>query len=345
MKKNIVLLFVIFILACEHNEPTLVVHEEQMFVMGTIVNVSIYGETEKKSRQAFQQLHKNFETQHIEWNPQKEGALKHLNDAFLIQTTVPIDADLRTMINTATHLSIQSEGMFNPAIGKLISLWGFAQDGLPAGPPPKDALIQAMLKYNPQMSDLTVNELTVESRNKQLALNFGAFAKGYAVDLAIEYLQSIDIPNAIVNAGGDLRAIGSKGEKPWLIGIRHPREDGVIAGIEIKNDESIFTSGDYERFYDYQGQRYHHILNPHTGYPAKQTTSVTVLHHNAATADAAATALFVAGPNQWQRVAKKMSIDHVMLINKNGTIYLTPKMEKRLKFTNPQALELIVVHD
>jgi len=250
---------------------------------------------------------------------------------------------IQDMIETTTELSTQSEGMFNPAIGKIINLWDFALDELPKGPPPEDALIQKVLKQNPQMVDLKIEPLSLTTNNKSIALDFGAYAKGYGVDKAIEYLKSVGVNNAIINAGGDLRAIGSKGSKPWSIGIRHPREPGVIAGIEIQNDESVFTSGDYERFYDYQGKRYHHIIDPRTGYPADETTSVTILHKNAAIADAAATALFVAGPDHWQRIAKKMSIDKVMLIDKAGKVYLTRKMEKRLKFMNRQSLEVVIV--
>jgi len=185
----------------------------------------------------------------------------------------------------------------------------------------------------------------VRSMNDAIVLNLGAFAKGYSVDKAIEYLQSEGVNHAIVNAGGDLRAIGKKGESPWVIGIRHPREEGVIASIEIQQDESLFTSGDYERFYDYQGKRYHHILNPQTGFPADQVTSVTILHHNAATADAAATALFVAGPAQWRAIAKEMGVTHVMLIDHAGNVHLTEKMKTRLTFIDPPSLKLVTTSE
>lgn len=338
----IVVLIVFLLMGCVSSEQQTSVTEKQMFVMGTVVNIRIYGETDEKSQMAFQALQARFETQQVEWSPKKNGALKRLNTAFSNQESQVVDADLLAMITLATQLSEQSQGMFNPAIGQLINLWGFA-DELGQGPPPESSVVSDMVKLNPQMWDMTVNGHTLQSNNSALSLNLGAFAKGYAVDKAIEYLISIDVNNAIVNAGGDLRAIGRKGSLPWTIGIRHPREDGVIASVEIQQDESLFTSGDYERYYDFQGQRYHHILDPQTGHPANQVTSVTVLHDNAAVADATATALFVAGPENWATIAALMGVSHVMLIDKTGQVHLTDKMEKRLTFIDKASLKVKVI--
>ena len=122
-------------------------------------------------------------------------------------------------------------------------------------------------------------------------LNFGAFAKGYAIDQSMKHLHAEGIQNVVINAGGDLSVSGSHGERPWRIGIRHPRKEQSLAWIDARDNESIFTSGDYERFYFYNNKRYHHILDPSTGYPAWGTASVTVIHDNAGEADAAATAI------------------------------------------------------
>jgi len=166
-------------------------------------------------------------------------------------------------------------------------------------------------------------------------LGFGGFAKGFAVDAAITALQQQGINDAIVNIGGDLRAIGSHGERPWVIGIRHPRQAGMIASIILKDDESVFTSGDYERFFQYDGKRYPHIIDPRSGHPADQATSVTVLHTNASLADAAATALFVAGDN-WPKIAHSMGVEHVMLVRPDGGIEMSPKMTDRVKLLSKQ---------
>ncbi len=109
-----------------------------------------------------------------------------------------------------------------------------------------------------------------------------------------------------------------------------------MAGLDVSGDESVFTSGDYERNFNWKGKRYHHIIDPRTGYPAVGTKSVTVIHSDAATADAAATALFVAGPDGWYNIAQKMGIKYVLLIDSNDKAHMNPAMRKRLKLDSEQ---------
>jgi FAD:protein FMN transferase len=154
------------------------------------------------------------------------------------------------------------------------------------------------------------------------------------VDRGIALLRAHGIEHAIVNAGGDLRAIGRRGERPWRIGIRAPRDSRVLAAIEVRDDEAVFTSGDYERYFEYQGRRYHHILDPRSGYPTEGITSVTILHANAGLADAAATALLVAGPADWPAMAAALGVRSVMVVLADGAIELTELMEPRTWFTD-----------
>lgn len=182
------------------------------------------------------------------------------------------------------------------------------------------------------MEDILLEGDILTSTNPAVQLDFGAFAKGYAIDLAIRRLRGFGIENAIVNAGGDLRAIGSKAGQPWRVGVRHPQGGGVLASIEVRGDESVFTSGNYERYREHEGVRYQHILDPRTGMPVEGVTSVTVIHDNGAEADAAATALVVAGPDDWHRVARRLGIKYVMLVDDGGTVYVNPAMRDRLRF-------------
>jgi thiamine biosynthesis lipoprotein len=144
-------------------------------------------------------------------------------------------------------------------------------------------------------------------------------------------LAELGIRNAIINSGGDLRATGSAVGRPWRIGIRNPHGEGAMALIETHGDEAIFTSGNYERYHEYEGRRFGHIIDPRSGYPAEGVQSVTVIHASATTADAAATALFVAGADAWPEVAAAMDVDHVMLLDDQGTIQLTPAMAERVE--------------
>jgi thiamine biosynthesis lipoprotein len=272
------------------SEPPHSVSNHQVYVFGTLVDITVWGA-----------------------HPEQED-----------KAVAAISSDFQRMR--------QSEGLFDPAIGGLLNLWGFQGDGRPNGPPPEREAIAAWVEANPRMDDLTLQGDTLRSANPAVQLDFGAFAKGYAVDLAIARLREFGIEDAIINAGGDLRAIGSKDGKPWRVGIRHPQGEGVLAALEVSGDESVFTSGNYERYREHEGVRYNHILDPRSGMPVDGVTSVTVIHDNGAVADAAATALVVAGAKEWHRIARQMGIKYVMLVDDKGVVYMNPRMQQRVQF-------------
>ena len=125
---------------------------------------------------------------------------------------------------------------------------------------------------------------------------------------------------------------GRRGVRPWHIGIRHPRAPGVFASVEIETDESILTSGDYERFFIYNRKRYHHVIDPRTGYPIRKAVCATVIHRSAAIGDATATALLVAGPDHWEALAQAMGIEQAMLVDAAGNIHVTSELRERIRF-------------
>jgi len=192
------------------------------------------------------------------------------------------------------------------------------------------------------MDALEIQSDQVSSRNRAVQLDFGAFAKGYAADLAIAKLHQLGIHNAIVNAGGNLKATGKKGDNPWLIGIRHPSGEGVLAAVAVRGEESVVTSGNYERFREYKGKRYSHIIDPRDGMPVEGFSSVTVIDPNGALADAASTALTVAGLSDWHRIARKMGIKYVMLVDAAGTVYVNPTMAERVQFQPNKKPKIVV---
>lgn len=306
------------------------VQEQQFIAFGTLVDVSVYGVDAELAQRAFADLEQRFAQWHRDWHAWEPGPLVELNTALASTGEAAVPAVILPLIAPAQELSGRSGGLFNPAIGGLLALWGFQSDALPQAPP-APAAIEVELARHPRMSDLRLEDGRLITTNRAVKLDFGAFAKGVAVDRAIDHLRGLGINNAIVNAGGDLRAIGRRGERPWRIGVRNPRGPGVLAVIETQGDESIFTSGDYERGFDYQGRHYHHVLDPRTGYPAEGARSVTVIHPDAATADAAATALLVAGADDWLKVARDLQLRWVMRVDDEGTVHLTPAMAARVR--------------
>ena len=171
--------------------------------------------------------------------------------------------------------------------------------------------------------------------------NFGASAKGRAVDLRISRLIEAGIHNAIVNAGGDLKAIGQRPDRAWRVGIRSPRganQTSMLASLEVADGEAVFTSGDYERYFEFEGRRYHHIIDPHTGYPASGAQSATVIDRSAEHADAAATALFIAGAVDAAKIMQSMQIKDWLLVDSQGAIHASASMKARLHGLNENGL-------
>jgi thiamine biosynthesis lipoprotein len=172
-------------------------------------------------------------------------------------------------------------------------------------------------------------------------LDLGGIAKGAAVDRIIDRLESLSIRPALVNAGGDLRVVGQPEGRTWRIGIQDPRGDDLLGTIALGSGEAAFSSGDYERYFEADGERLHHILDPKTGRPATHTRGVTVIANDGTTADAAATGLFVAGRDQWQAVAQRLGVEYALRVDADGSIEMTPKMRDRFQAVDDAPSDII----
>ena len=331
MQKIILLLAMFGLTACDKTAEE---YHHSSLHFGTLIDITLYDVSPGQADAAFKQLDKDFTYMHAAWSPWEKGAMSRTNQLLKMGATFSASPAVLDLIKKSAVIAEQTGQLFNPAIGELINLWQIHKHDDPDIQPPEKELIEQLVSKNPQLSDIQINGVKMHTDNHAVSLNFGAFAKGYAIDLEIDMLKNMGIKNAIINTGGDLKAIGSHGNRPWYIAIQHPRMDTWLAKIETQKEESVFTSGDYERYYLYQGKRYHHILDPRSGYPAQGVQSVTVLHTDSALADAAATALFVAGPEKWLEMAKSLQLKQVMLIDEKGVIYVTPEIKKRLKFNS-----------
>jgi thiamine biosynthesis lipoprotein len=216
----------------------------------------------------------------------------------------------------------KSDGCFDVALESLIQVWGF--DSKSPEVPNELEIKSALLESNWNKLKL-INDGKV-FRSTKTGLNFGAIAKGYAVDKAVDVLQKSGIQSALVNAGGEIKTIGND----WVVGVQHPREPNEIIRRIKLNGMSAATSGDYENYFEKDGARFHHILDPMTGYPARGIQSVTVLNINNAIADGLATAVFVMGKEKGLELIEKLRDTEAMIIDQQGKIYYSSGFEKFL---------------
>jgi thiamine biosynthesis lipoprotein len=188
-------------------------------------------------------------------------------------------------------------GLFDPTIGAVSRLWEFYPGGTP---PPADSLDRALERVG-------LGRFPDSGTGSRQVLDIGGVAKGYALELGAEKLRSLGFTAALLNAGGDIKIVGSRpGRKKWRIAVRHPRRRGEFLGLLTTGSGSIATSGDYERFFICGGKRYHHILDPRDGMPSHASVSVTVLGPNAGFCDALATGLFVMGGDEAFALAESL---------------------------------------
>ena len=334
MKSRLFILLAVWLLSsCSSKEP---LYQEQGYVFGTLVEVSIYGESEARAKQAVGEVMQEFQRLHTMLHAWQPSELSDLNAAIAGGESAAVSEEMVAILKDAAQLSKQSHGMFNPAIGGLVGLWGFHADEFkPVQPPDQD--IAKWVAENPQMSDLSIVRDRVESKNPAVQLDLGGYAKGYALDRAAALLRKRGINNALINIGGNVMALGRRGERPWRVGIQHPRKSGALASLELRDGEAIGTSGDYQRYFMLGDVRYCHLINPHTGYPMQAVQAVTILTHGpraGVLSDAASKPLFMSGVKGWRNAAKLMDLDSAMLVDEQGRVHVTADLQKRLEFTD-----------
>lgn len=320
---------------CTRPEP---IQNTQSYVFGTLVDITIYGESEEEAQELSAEIIRDFQELHNRLHAWRASEIRSLNYAFKrgnLPTT--IKPDIAAMISDATALSIQSKGAFNPAIGALINYWGFQNDEFK--PIKIDGLkIKKLVSNNPQMVDIVIHNGKVSSRNPSVQLDLGGYAKGYALDSALQTLRKHGVRNALINIGGNIIALGKHGDKPWRVGIQHPRKPSAIATLDLDSGWAIGTSGDYQRYFMLNNKRYCHIIDPATGYPVTGVQAVTVLippQTNAGTlSDVTSKPIFIAKPSQRAQAAKEMGVENFLVIESDNKIIASIAMAKRITWTD-----------
>jgi thiamine biosynthesis lipoprotein len=320
-------------------------YKQQSYVFGTLVEVSVYGEEEARAKAAVDHVLADFDAMHRQLHAWEPSDLERLNTALAGGSTgFEAAPGLAPLIEDAARLSAQADFLFNPAIGNLIRLWGFHSDTFEPKLPPA-AEVEQLVKAQPRLTDLKIAGNVITGGNPAVRIDLGGYAKGLALDRAAAYLRSQGIKNALVNIGGNITALGGHGDRPWKIGIQHPRRPGAIAMLALRDGEAIGTSGDYQRYFEVGGKRYCHLIDPRNGWPAQGVQAVTVLTrgaHAGVMSDVASKPLFISGVAGWRAMATRMGIADALLIDAQGKIQVTQALAARLEWTDGASKPVVV---
>lgn len=243
-----------------------------------------------------------------------------------------VSAETAELMSKAIEIANMTGGAFDPAIGAVVKLWGIGTDRARV---PADTEIAAALKevnYKKIKTEHRGEKYLLSSGNGQ-KIDLGGIAKGYIADRLAELLRSEGIKSAIVDLGGNLEVVGSQPKgRPWRLGIQDPlKPRGEYFAVADVTDSSVVTSGPYERYFEKDGVRYHHIFDPSTGRPAtSDLSSVTIIDRDSAMADALCTALFVMGRRRAEEFLRAHRELHSVLLTDDGKVYITGNLKEVL---------------
>ncbi|MDP7421864.1 MAG: FAD:protein FMN transferase [bacterium] len=280
------------------------VQKRMRFIMDTYCTIQVPGGKEvvpaiNKALDRMQEVDAKFNAQ------DEESPIAEFN-----QKAIPVsDKEIVNMVRAALQISDRSGGAFDITVGPLLKLWGFYTDTtrVPAEDEIETVLERLGYRY------LEIKEGYLVKRKSGVQIDLGGIAKGYAIREAVRVLKNEGITSALIDAGGDIYAHGQVYGVPWRIGIRNPLGEGVLGVLDM-SDLSVATSGSYERFFEQDGIRYHHLLDPKTGYPAGELIGVTVVCKDPMLADAWATALFVMGPEKGMELVETAGMAQVIMV-------------------------------
>jgi FAD:protein FMN transferase len=293
------------------------------FMMDTYVSIHAIG-PEKISIPAMQKAFDRMQEIDVKFN--------HLNPESPIYTfnrdEIPIsDREIIDLVKKSLDVSEKSGGSFDITILPLGELWGFYGDDKPHVPESED--IRENLRYVGFDKIKLENEMLIKTQEK-IRIDLGGIAKGYALGEAVRVLKEEGVKSALVDAGGDIYALGRRGNKLWKVGIKDPHSDGLLGYLEVE-DMAVVGSGDYERFFKENGKKYHHIFNPKTGYPSEGLSGITLIHPDPLIADAWNTALFVMGPKKAIEMVEKMPDMETILVTTTGEVSCSSGLKDVLK--------------
>jgi len=298
--------------------------------MGTFVTIHVCGESRLELEAAISQAFQELERLEALAHPGREGSVVRAINQAAGKHPVAVPEEIFQILVLSRSVSERSGGAFDITVAAVSRLWSFLDPE--ARPPDRELLAQALDLVDWQSLVLDETARTAFLCRPRMEIGLGAVAKGFAADAALAVLKGYKILGALVDAGGDVAVAGSKNGSPWIVGIQHPRKERgeLVARLEIHGDLAVVTSGDYERGFVREEIRYHHILDPRTGEPARLCQSVTIVGPSCGLADALATAVFVQGPEQGLAMLRKAyPVYDAFILSADGLEHKSAGWERR----------------
>ncbi|SMD10750.1 FAD:protein FMN transferase [Sporomusa malonica] len=304
-------------------------YKETQFLMDTIIDITAYGSgNEAAVKAAFAEFKRiNDLTNRFDENTQ----VSKINQA-AGKEKVQVDADVIAMLKLARSRSEQLDGALDVTVGVLTELWSVGHKGEFV---PSQAEVKALLPLvNYRLIEIDDKANTVFLPQAGMRIDLGAVAKGYANRKAIDVLKAKGIKSALVNAGGDVRVIGTRPEgQPWRIGVQDPRNlENIAAKLSLSEWDVLETSGDYQRFFEKDNVRYSHIIDPRTGFQPREVASVTIVAKSGNYVDILSTAIFVLGVERGQELLKQYPGTEAIIITADGKKIATPGLAGKIEF-------------
>lgn len=303
-------------------------YQETQFLLDTVIEITAYGpEAEPAVKAAFAEFKR---IQKLSDRFDDNSQITAVNRAAGRQP-VKVDPVVLAMLQEAKGVSAKVDGAFDVTIGALTDLWGIGHKGEFV---PTAAEIEAVLPlvdYRQIVLDEAAQTAYLPRPGMQL--DIGGIGKGYAIDKAAAVLAAHGVKSALINAGGDVRAIGNKPDgKPWRIGVQHPRQsDGMIAKLALSEWDTMETSGDYQRYFMKDGVRYAHILDPKTGQQPRELASVTLVYRAPQAKDIASSAFMVLGLERSLEMLKRFPGVEAIFVTAEGRVVVTPGLSGKVE--------------
>jgi thiamine biosynthesis lipoprotein len=298
-------------------------YQREEAIMGTRVEVQLWSEDPQQAVDAIDavmaEMHR---TDALMSTYKPESQLSQVN-AHAYERPVQVDADVIDVVQKSLEYSRLSDGVFDVTYASVGYLYDYRRHQHPT-----DAQIAAALPgvdYRQVLVDPQAR--TIRFLKPGMRIDLGGIAKGWAVDRSIDILRKRDIAHAMVNAGGDTALLGDRLGKPWVVGIRDPRKAGAVVARIPLQDEAISTSGDYERYFEEAGQRYHHIIVPTTGKSPDAVRSVTVIGANATRTDGLTKTVFILGVERGMAFIRKLGDVEAVIVDRDGQVFYSAGLE------------------